>query len=46
MTDGTGGDEIEVGAASRLLPWAHAVRVGASLSRGLDTCSIKMHFRE
>lgn len=36
-TGGTEGGEIEVGAASQLLPWVQAVLVGASLSRALDT---------
>lgn len=37
VTGGTGEDEIEVEVASQLLPWVQAVRVGASLSRGLGT---------
>lgn len=44
VTVGTGGDEIEVGAASQVLPWVQAVRAGASLSRGPGTWSMKMYF--
>lgn len=43
-TGGTGGDEIEVGAASQLLPWVQVVPVGASLSRDPGTWELKMYF--
>lgn len=43
-TGGTGGDEIEEGVASQLLPWVQAVPVGASLSRGPGTWEKKMFF--
>lgn len=42
VTGGTGGAEIEAGAASQLLLWVLAVHAGASLSRGLGTCSMEM----
>lgn len=42
VTGGTGGAEIEVGAASQLLLWVLAVHAGASLSRGPGTWSMEM----
>lgn len=42
-TGGTGGDETEVEVASQLFPWVQAALVGASLSRGLDTCEMKRY---
>lgn len=36
-TDGTEGDGIEVGAASRLHPWVQVVPVGEALSKGPGT---------
>lgn len=44
-TGGTGGDGIEVGAASQLLPWVQAAPVGASLSRGPGTWEMKMYLK-
>lgn len=43
-TGGTGGDEIEVGAASQQHPCVQTVPVGASLSRGPGTWKFKMYF--
>lgn len=40
-TGGTGAGEIEVEAASQLLPWAQAAPAGASLSRGQGTWVLK-----
>lgn len=45
VTGGTAGDETEVGAAYQLPLGVQLARVGAFLSRALDTCSIKTPFR-
>ena len=42
-TGGTGGDGIEVGAASQLDPWVQAVPEGASLSRDPGTWELQMY---
>lgn len=46
VTDDTAGDETEVGAAFQLPLCVQVARVGAFLSRVLDTCSIKTPFRQ
>lgn len=45
VTGGTAGDETEAGAAFQSPLCVQVARVGAFLSRVLDTCAIKTPFR-